>query len=136
MVANTSPIYSEVVETWIGSTGTAANTAYDGTGTVATVVTADVDGSFVRRLLIKPLGTNVLTVLRVFVNNGGSNATASNNGLIKEMTMTATNAIQTAALPDYELPLNLMLKAGYKINVTIGTAVASGFSVVAEGGDY
>ena len=137
MAANTAPIFVKVVKSDFVQSGTAANTAYDGTGTVATVMTANaVDGSFVKRLIIKPLGTNVLTVMRIFLNNGATNATAANNALIKEITLPATTASQIAALPDYELPLNLMLEAGHKINITIGTAVAAGFSVTAEGGDY
>lgn len=138
MAANTAPIFGKAVKTPFAATGLTANAAYDGTGaTVVTVMTAQVtDGTFVRRLMIKSLGTNVTTVLRIFLNNGLVNTLAANNSLIKELTLPATTASQTAALPDYELPLNLLLQAGYKINVAIGTAVASGFTVTAECGDY
>ena len=81
MAANTSPIFVGTPNTGIYAGITAANTATDGTGTVYTVFTAGANGSYVRRLLIKPLGTNVATVMRVFVNNGSSQGTAANNVL-------------------------------------------------------
>ena len=80
MVANTAPIFSRQAHvSWVNGI-TAANTAKDGTGTVDTVFTADAtNGSFLQKLIIRPRGTNVVSVLRVFLNNGSTNATAANN---------------------------------------------------------
>ena len=114
----------------------AANTAKDGTGTVSTIFTAGADGAFVQKLVARPLGTNIATVLRVFINNGGVNATAANNALVAEMTLPATTLSEVAAQPPYELPLNFALPAGYKLNATLGTAVAAGYQVSALGGTY
>lgn len=137
MPANTAPIFSRIAHiNWVNSI-TAANTARDGTGTVDTVFTADaVNGSFVNKLVIRPRGTNVATVLRVFLNNGLTNATAANNVLISEAGLVATTASETAAVIGVELPLNLAVPPGYRLNVTLGTAVAAGFAVTVAGGDY
>lgn len=134
---NTKPIYSRSPDIqWVQSI-TAANTAKDGTGTVNTVFTADAtNGGRVEKLKVRALGTNVATVLRVFINNGATNATASNNTLYTEATIAATTLTETAALADNEITLNLALPIGYKLNVTLGTAVAAGLSVTAVGGKY
>jgi hypothetical protein len=136
MTANTNPIYSAVPDVaWSGAI-TTANTAMDGTGTVSTVFTAGVNGSFVQKVRFRALGTNVASVGRVFINNGSTNATAGNNVLYDEVTLAATTANAAAALALYEITLNIALPAGYKINVTIGTTVAAGYVVTAVGGDY
>ena len=137
MVANTAPIFSKQAHaSWVNGL-TAANTAKDGTGTVDTVFTADAtNGSFLQKLIIRPRGTNVVSVLRVFLNNGSTNATAANNALIAEATLTATTNSETAAIQGTEISLNMPVPAGYKINVTLGTAVAGGYVVTAVAGDY
>ena len=136
MAANTSPIFLGTPRTsWI-STGTAANTALDGTGTVATVFTAGANGSKIETVSLEHLGTNVATVVRFFVNNGSSNAVAANNTLVHEETMAANTLSQVAKSADIAWMANKVLPAGYKLNVTIGTAIAAGIQVTADGGDY
>ncbi len=137
MAANTSPIFCDSPRSSGITTGTSANTAVDGTGTVATAFTAGADGSKIDEIRLSHLGTNIATVLRIFVNNGATNATAGNNWLIYETTMAANTLSQTAASVQQVIPFsNLVLPAGYKINATVGTAIASGIMVVAKGGDY
>ena len=137
MAINTQPIFSKGGNIqWAAPALTTANTAKDGTGAVSTLFTAGADGAFVQKLVARPLGTNVATVLRVFINNGGVNTTASNNSLIAEMTLPATTLSEVAAQPPYELPLNFALPAGYKLNATIGTVVAAGYQVSVLGGTY
>jgi hypothetical protein len=137
MVANTAPIFSRQAHvSWVNGI-TAANTAKDGTGTVDTVFTADAtEGSFLQKLIVRPRGTNVATVIRVFLNNGSTNATAANNALIGEATLPATTNSEVAAIQGTEISLNIPVPAGYKINVTLGTAVAGGYVVTAIAGDY
>lgn len=136
MSANTVPIFPKTPHVeWTGSI-TAANTSKTGTGTVATVFTAGIDGSRVDRLRIRALGTNVATAFRIFINNGGDNNTPANNILYYEYTIAATTLSEVAALADNMIQLDLTLPAGYKILCTIGTAVAAGISITCEGGDY
>jgi hypothetical protein len=137
MAANTAPIFIRTPSVQWNTTGTAANTNLDGTGTVATVFTADAtEGSKVERLRLKHLGSNIATVVRVFVNNGSTNGTASNNSLVLEYGTGANTLAQNTASAEIEIPVNIALPAGYKLNVAIGTAVATGIQVTAEGGHY
>lgn len=137
MSANTNPIFVLVPNTGFSPGITGANTAMDGTGTVFTVFTAGANGSYVRRLKVKALGTNVQTVMRIFINNGSTNATAGNNSLIGELTLPSSTASNTGTVaPDYEYTLNLVLKAAYVVNVCFGTATSAGNSVTCEGGDF
>ena len=136
MVANTAPIFTDIPNIAFVNGLTAANTAKDGTGTVETIFTAGADGAFVQKLKIRPRGTNVASVLRVFLNNGGSNATATNNALYEEISLPATTNTETASIIGFDLPLNIALPAGWTIFVTIGTTVVGGHVVTAVGGDY
>lgn len=136
MAAGQSPIFLASVRASYVSTGVNANTAFDGTGTVATAFLAGSNGSKVEDIYLQHLGTNVATVVRFFVNNGSTNATATNNTLIHEETMAANTASQVAASIALIWRPNLVLPAGYKINVTIGTAIASGVQVTCVGGDF
>ena len=117
-------------------TETTANNVYDGTGTVGTCFTAGANGSYVGFIKLKPLGTNVASVARFWVNNGLTNATAANNYLVAEITLPATTAVANAALTEIVVPLNMAIEAGYKINFAIGTTVASGWQATVVGGDY
>ena len=137
MPGNAAPIFSRIARAnWVNGI-TAANTAKDGTGTVDTVFTADAtNGSYLQKLIIRPRGTNVASVLRVFMNNGLTNVTAANNVMIAEIGLVATTNTEVAALSGQEIPINLPIPPGYKINVTLGTAVAGGYAVTATGGDY
>lgn len=137
MPANQTPIFSKVAHMEWANGITAANTAKDGTGTVDTVFTADAtNGSYLQKLVVRPRGTNVASVMRVFLNNGSSNATAANNALIGEVSLIATVNTETAAIAGTELPLNIPVPPGYRVTVTLGTAVAGGYVVTAMGGDY
>src|SRR5215813_3137302 len=98
MPANIDPIYSRAG--LIGRGGTSAtftqssstaNTAFDGTGTLGTNIweafIADAtNGSYLRSIVAKVTATGAgsATVLRLFINNGSTNGTATNNALYKE----------------------------------------------------
>lgn len=138
MAANTIPIYPNVCRASFGTVLTTANTAKDGTGTVVTIFTAGSNGSRVDKIQGMALGTNVATVLRLFINNGSDPTTATNNVLFREYTCAATTLSEVAALVQAfsEVFTNLVLPAGYKINATIGTTIAAGIICSAFGGDY
>jgi hypothetical protein len=81
-----------------------------------------------------PLGTNVATVLRLFLNNGATTATASNNSMIDQIGIPATTNTEVAALTPYAFPLTIPIPAGYRLYVTCATVVAAGFHVTVFGG--
>lgn len=136
MAQNINPIFPLTPRvTWV--IVNTANTATDGTGTVYTVFTAQASGSRIDYLSCSATGSNVASVLRVFLNNGNTNATATNNALYTELALPSTTATNTAATgPQLTIPINISLPSGSKVNLTLGTAVASGWAVTAVGGDY
>ncbi len=142
----TSPQYPTTgLSAWNATAITAANTAMDGTGTV---VTLSRDGSttptvaanasvYLDFITVLARGSNVATTMRVFLNNGSTNATAANNTLIADMTCPATTASNAAQLAPVYIPIKRLVTAGangININITIGTAVSAGFSVTLSGG--
>ncbi len=136
MAAGTAPIFTATPRSsWVNIPVT-ANTAMDGTGTVATTFTAGANGSKIEDVYLNHLGTNVATVVRFFVNNGSTNATPANNTLVHEETMAANTVSQVAASVPVIWRANLVLPNGYKLNAVVGTTVAAGVQVTAVGGDY
>jgi hypothetical protein len=147
MAQNTNPIFPLVpVNSWVsgtaataGTPGLSANTTTDLTaGTIyGPIFTADAtDGSRLDFIKVRSLGTNVATVIRIWINNGSVTTTATNNALYLERTLSATTVSQTAEQPDIILPLNISLAPGCRVYATFGTAVAAGFHLTAIGGDY
>jgi hypothetical protein len=142
MSQNTKPIYTQTPN--LGGIGTAvttaANTAFDGTGTVITSFTAGANGSYVQSITFNPQGggsnNNIQSVARIFANNGSTNGTATNNLFIGEITLPATTGAANSALPPIVFPLNFPRQAGYKINWCLGTAVATGYWAHTIAGDY
>lgn len=135
---NFSPIFTKVGRAgW--ATLTAANTAKDGTGTTALIMTADAtEGGNLSSIVIQPLGTNVATVVRVFLNNGLSPATAANNSLIAAAGLPSAtlSEVNTNTMLPYEIVFNRAIPPGYRVYVCIATAVAAGVQVTAFSGDY
>ena len=136
MAQNTTPVFGLTPKQSWASTGTSANTNKDGTGTVATVCTGGANGSKIDRIFFQHLGSNVATVVRVFLNNGSTNATPANNSLIHEEAFAAWTNSETDASTSTVYFASLIVPATYKINVAIGTAIASGIQVTAEGSDF
>lgn len=138
MAANTSPISPILPHSGFAATvQTTANTALDGTGTVIGFFTAGANGSRVNRVRACHRGTNIQTVLRIFLNNGSTNGTAGNNSLLAEATMAANTLSQTAASVFQDIYINAIMGPAYVLNYTVGTTVATGFAVSCpDGGDY
>jgi hypothetical protein len=147
MAQNTSPIFPLTpVNTWVS--GPAANAATPGvTANTTTDLTSGtiygpiftgkaVDGSRLDFIKLKALGTNVQTVVRVWINNGSATGTAANNTLYMERTIASTSVSQTLELADITLQLSISIPPNYRIYATFGTAVAAGFHLTGIGGDY
>lgn len=135
MPANTQPIFPLTPKVGSGKVLT-ANTTVDGTGTLVTVFTAGANGAIVDSLSIVHLGTNVATVLRLFVKDG------ANYDLVFEKTVAANTVSQTAESVQYDILFNgtdrkrLTLPANAQLVACVGTAIAAGVQVTAFGGDY
>ena len=141
MAVNTTPIFSKAGAIGgIGSTTLATVPAADYTGVGAQnilVFTSDAtNGGFVQRIRLKAIGTNVAAVARIYINNGSTNGTATNNVFYGEISLPATTAATTAATVDVDYPLNIALPAGYRLYVGLGATVAAGWVVSVIAGAY
>jgi hypothetical protein len=142
MSANTAPIFTLTPHIeWAQGIGTGtANTATDGSGTLNTniwsIFTATTNGSKVSHIRVKQLGTNVASLIRVFINNGSTNATPANSTLVAEIATPAITISQSANNLDQVYELDEDLPNGYRLLVTVATQVSGGFDVTALGGDY
>lgn len=123
---NAEPIFSKASNIqWIAQI-TAANTnQYITTGTSYLLCTADsTNGGYLREVRIKaaPGNNTAATVARLWLNNGATTSATANSILITEIGIPATTASNTAANPDFVIPVNFALPPSYAVYLTIGTA--------------
>ena len=143
MAANTQPIATKkgnltanggttMVAGMVTATG-------DYTGASANHVlahTSGADGSYIKKIKFIATGTNTASVARIYLNNGSANTTASNNQFIGQVSLPGTTAINTAATAEPEYPLEMMIPAGYRIYIGLGTTVAASWIPTCVSGDY
>lgn len=160
MAVTSTPIFAQTPNAGamnvILSTALTNTKAYDGTDTAGTALalayTAGANGSRVDQIAIKlastngatASGTSNATVIRIWINNGAANTTATNNSFFGEVAIpaTAVTALATAANTVYYITLpsgGLNLPASYRLYA--GSTVAAGgtaiaFQVNVLGGDY
>jgi|SRR5882757_11133570 len=94
------------------------------------------NGGFLQRLRFKATGTCVATVARIYLNNGSTAGTATNNAFYGEVSLPAITAINTAATSDVDYPMNFALDPGFRIYVGLATTVAASWIVTGVGGRY
>jgi hypothetical protein len=140
---NIDPIYSRIGDVSANGTTTMPVHVITATGDYtgvsanhALIHTAGSNGSFVQRIRAQAEGTNTASVLRIYLNNGSSNTTATNNVLIGQISLPGTTAINTAATVEVDYPLNIAIGAGFRIYVGLGTTVAAGWMCCAIAGQY
>lgn len=135
MALNTNPIFGGTPIIGWDAAMTTANTSKDGTsGTTYTVFTAGADGAFLEKLVFQPIGNNVVSLARLFINNGGSTGTLLNNTLYDQINLPVISGFsEAAAFQPVERLLNLRLPPNYVVFLTLATAVASGWRVTAVG---
>jgi hypothetical protein len=133
---NINPIFSDIPRFSWSEPIITANTAMDGTGTTYLIFTAGGKGSLLAECILRPVGANVATVIRLFVNNGNTPATAANNMPCGELTMPTIVVSQTAQQEDFRIPLGFAIEPNHRVYGSVGTGVASGWKAAIAGGDY
>lgn len=135
----TQPQFASVPNAGTPATLTSANTNTDGTGIAgrALIFVAGPSGAYLPGLRIKPLGTNIASLVRVFRNNGSDPEIATNNALIEEVPLAASTVSQTDDMETYDVFLGIVLAAGERIYVMLATALVAGVKVTPiNGGDF
>lgn len=142
-MANNSPIFSKAGDvssnngTGMAPTLTTGSNTYDGTNAAAALVfTAGAGGSFIQRLRFKAIGTNIATVARIFINNGSTHTTATNNSFYGEISLPATTAASATATVDEDYVMNIAINGAFTIYVMLATTVAAGWVVTPVAGQY
>ena len=149
MVANIDPIYSRTSDLQLGGAvvGTTANTATDGTGAGNTLIfTADAtEGSYVQKVILKPISAVAQTVARIWYCSAtgaytpGTTNTAANTTMVGEVSIIAWTVSQLVASPQYEIPINIALPPSTKLLISFGTstgAATTGFNPLVVAGKY
>lgn len=144
-MANTAPIYTLTPNTF-GGTVTAADAAL-GAGTSANdvlVYTAGASGGFISQVRWTPFSTSgsvagAACTGVIYLNNGATPGTASNNVMLAQITLPATTVTLTAttAVPTYIMPLNFQVPASYRLYAGVTAITANGnWAVAVVAGSY
>lgn len=125
----TAAQYAATPRNAVGQVST-ANTARDGTGTIATIFTAGGNGSRVDDIWITATGTTTAGVVRLFINDG------TNTRLWQEVMVTAATPSTTVQVFNTALfNQALILPNGYSLRAS--THNAETFNViVSRAGDF
>ena len=129
MAANTQPIFTLTPVCTVGQV-TTANTARDGTGTIATIFTAGADGSRIEAIEVCGTGTTTSGVVRIFIHDG------SNARLLKEMLVPAvTPSTSIEVWREIFVPaVPLVLPSTHSIRAS--THIGETFNVFVHGGSF
>lgn len=105
-----------------------ANTARDGTGTLATIFTAGASGSRIDDIYIQATGTTTAGVVRLFIHDG------TNARLLQEILVSAVTPSTTVQAWSYSL-LNqsLVIPSGYSLRASTNNAETFNVSVLRAG---
>lgn len=144
MSGNAQPIWTRVGDVSVdGSTGMAthiltATGDYSGvSANYILVFTSDsTNGGYVERLHFVAEGTNIASVARIFINNGSTHTTATNNTFYGQLSLPATTAINNAATAELDYGMGIAINPSFSIYVGLGTTVAAGWVVTAVAGKY
>ena len=120
----------------VAKTFTYTVTAGLATPATGTIVSDPINGSRIAKLVFQPIGTNVATAARAFLNNGQTAATAANNTYLDDVTLAASTLSEVASMAGTDMALEIVVPPFHKINVVLGTAVAAGYAVYAVVGGY
>lgn len=108
----------------------AANTARDGTGTLAVAYTAGGNGSRISEIHINAIGTTTQGVIRIFMHNG----TAA--FLFKEILVTAVAPSTTVPVWSTVLTFSNPINLPPLWSIRVSTHNAESFHVTVVGGNY
>lgn len=136
MAANISPIFPNVPVRGWGLLTTQTDPTMTGVGTVLTLLTAGANGTRLDSIVYEALGTNVASVLYLYLNNGSAPTTAANNSLIKQIPLPATTANAAYETVDVRQLMDIAMAPGDVLLASLGTAVAAGWQITALGGNY
>lgn len=128
----TSPAFAATPLCAVAQVST-ANTNRDGTGTIATIVTAGASGSKIERIRVAATGTVTAGVVRLFIHDG-TNSRLYQEILVSATTPSTTIAIFTADIDFSQSDGLLVLPTGYSLRAS--THNAETFNVIAFYGNY
>jgi hypothetical protein len=142
MAANTNPIFVSIPRIFHSNNLTTQNQTKDlMSGTIPPpVFRAGTEGGYLDHIRAKPLGTNIASAARVFLNNGGTTTGVldgrANNVMITEVSLPAITISEVAAQIDIAIPIKMALPPSWNVYVVLATTVAAGWVFTGVGGDY
>lgn len=131
---STTAQYASTPKTAIASVST-ANTARNGTGTIATIFTAGASGSRIERVVVVAQGTTTAGMIRLFIHDG-TTAWLYDEIPVSAITPSGTVPSFSATLQAFSNPdlMPLTLPTGYSLRAATNNAET--FNVIAVGGDF
>ena len=132
MTANQNPIFPLAPVIGANSVGT-ANTNRDGTGTIATILTAGSNGTAIEEIVVKADGNPADSTIVFYLYDGSAYHVYDEWDIGDPAAGSAT----VASYRESRLTPNLKLPSGWSLRASITVAPTAGLvQVIALGGDY
>lgn len=132
MAANTNPIFLLTPNVGVAAVST-ANTARDGTGTIATIFTAGANGSRINSIIIKATADPADSTVVFFLYDGSAYHVFDEWDIGDPAAGSAT----VASYRESRAYSSLVIPTGWSLRASITVALTSGtMQVFANGGDY
>lgn len=128
-MTNRFPVYVDTPQTWQGQVAT-ANSARDGSGTVATIFTAGTNGARIDVIRIQATVTTTDGMVRLFLHDGSAYK------LLKEIVVPATTGSATVVeyATEWTPTTPISILTGWSLRAT--TANSEAINIFAFGGAY
>jgi len=127
-----APSFIGTPKTWAGSVST-ANTNRDGTGTIATIVTAGASGSKVEEVIIKADGDPADGIVVIYLHDGSTYFVYDEY----DMGNPAAGSATVVAYRENRYYSDLVLPSGWTLRASITAAPTAGtVKVICHGGDF
>ena len=128
----TTPNFAATVRGVFGQVS-AANTNRDGTGTIATILTAGASGSRIDRVRIQATGTTTAGVVRLYIHDG-TNARLLSEHIVPAITPSTTVEAFSVDLDLVALGRVILLPNLFSLRAS--TQIAETFNIFVYGGDF
>jgi hypothetical protein len=122
-----SPVFAGTPKVWQQALSV-ANTALDGTGTLADVLTAGASGSRLDRVRVKASGTTTVGMIRLFIYDG------TNTYFYKDIPVAAVTP--SASVQSWEADVTMAMDFPATWHLKASTNNAETFKIFGLGGDY
>lgn len=128
---NTDPVFPQTPHIEFGKVINSYNEYVGDKDLLTKIYTTANNGSFISKIRLMPLGTNVSTVVRIFILDKNNNFSLIHEELVPALTISATVASQ-----HIDINIDTPFEADISFWAATSVSLSSGINVICMGEDY